>query len=112
MFESYIFPIRVCINYIYCWGDNEQLSSALILRMQCLDPALQPAINTMAETYGPGSRCVEVGFWVRTDGGTMTFSDPSPAGGCYQVRFLESSMHDVSKYLHILCSIHVPLILE
>lgn len=56
-----------------------------MLCVQCLDPALQPVVNIQAETYGPGSRCVETGTWVRMEGGTLTSSDPSLQNGCYQV---------------------------
>ena len=52
---------------------------------QCADTALQPVNNVLAETYGPGSRCVEVGAWTRTQNGVTTASSPLDGSGCYQV---------------------------
>ena len=47
--------------------------------------ANQPAINIRAETYGPGSRCVEHGRqWFLTANGDNSTSEVY-GGGCYQV---------------------------
>ena len=45
----------------------------------------QPATNIRAETYGPGSRCVEHGRqWFFTTSGLNSTSEVY-GGGCYQV---------------------------
>ena len=47
--------------------------------------ANQPAMNIRAETYGPGSRCVEHGRqWFLTANGANSTSEVY-GGGCYQV---------------------------
>ena len=52
----------------------------------CSQAVNQPAINTHAKTYGPGSRCVEHGRqWFFTVNGVNSTSAVY-GGGCYQVR--------------------------
>ena len=53
--------------------------------MVCSQAADLPSVNLFAETYGPGSRCIEQGRqWALTANGSNTTS-PVFGGGCYQV---------------------------
>ena len=52
----------------------------------CANTALPFGTNTLAETYGPGSRCMEAGSWTRTvilSGQTTT--NTFFRSGCYEV---------------------------
>ena len=53
--------------------------------MVCNQAADLPSQNIRAETYGPGSRCIEQGRqWLLTTNGFTTTS-PVFGSGCYQV---------------------------
>lgn len=51
----------------------------------CANLGLQFPDNIKAETYGPDSRCVEIGPWTRTEGQNVITSDPLFMSGCYEV---------------------------
>ena len=62
------------------------LSKDFGTQSDCANTALPLGTNTQAETYGPGSRCMEAGSWTRTiiqSGQTTT--NTIFRSGCYEV---------------------------
>lgn len=60
--------------------------------MVCNQAADLPSVNIRAETYGPGSRCIEQGrqWLLMTNGSNIT--SPVFGSGCYQVLLCIPSM--------------------